>query len=154
MSIHNLLATDWFCLWKEIAQPAYYTVAICAAIGAVLTYRNNSRRERAKWVAQLYEKFYESNRYKTMRDKLDCPTDSDDVKTSVKNEDSEFTDYLNFFELVAFLIQTKQIHKSDVLKVFQYYLACLKRHPSVVQYVNNKANGFEQLRDLLNRTKL
>jgi uncharacterized protein YdiU (UPF0061 family) len=113
--------------WKEAAQAAYYIAAIVAAAGALLTYIQNSRRERAKWAVQLYEKFYETQRYQEMRDRLDCKADCDEIRTLIEQEPSAFTDYLNFFELVTFLAESKQVPKSDVLRLFQYYLGCLKK---------------------------
>ncbi len=114
-----------------------------AAILAVHTYYTNSRRERAKWAVQLYEKFYEGDRYKTMRETFDCDANSPEVRKVVQEESTEFTDYLNFFELVCFLVQTKQLRKSDVLDLFQYYMDCLVRHDGVLDYI--RTHGFEQL---------
>ncbi len=44
-------------LAKTITQTLYYLVAALAAIGALLVYRNNSRRERARWAESLYTRF-------------------------------------------------------------------------------------------------
>ena len=125
-----------------------------AAFAAAWTYWSNSKRERAKWAVQLYDKFYESDRYKKMRDELDCAPDEDAVQEHVRLESAAFTDYLNFFELVTFLAETTQISKKDVLRLFQYYLHCLKRHRAVMNYLNDKDKGFEQLRGFLNKTEL
>ena len=100
--------------WKTIAQVVSYGVAVVTAIAALMTYRGNSKRERARWAVQLYEKFYETERYKNIRDDLDCTANSTGVAALVKEESSAFTDYLNFFELVAFLASTKQLSESDV----------------------------------------
>ncbi len=140
--------------WKTISQIASYCVAIIAAVFAVPTYVVNSRRERAKWAIQLYEKFYESDHYGSMRDKLDCAADDPTVREIVNSEDSAFTDYLNFFETVAFLVTRKQVSKNDVLELFHYYLRCLKRHRSVMNYLNNREKGFERLSDFLNKVQL
>jgi hypothetical protein len=37
----------------------YSMVATVAAIGALLVYRNNSKRERPRWAEGLYARFYE-----------------------------------------------------------------------------------------------
>lgn len=141
-------------IWKAIAQLASYCVGIFAALGALLTYRGNSQRERAKWAVQLYDKFYETEHYKQIRDKLDCAADSTDVLGLVTQEPPAFTDYLNFFEMVTFLAETKQLSKMDVLRLFQYYLHCLKQHTVVMKYLNDKDKGFEQLSGFLNETEL
>jgi hypothetical protein len=72
----------------------------------------------------------------------------------VESESDDFTDYLNFFELVTFLAKTKQLSESDVLSLFHYYLRCLKGQKAVMKYLNNQKNGFEHLSGFLKRTKL
>ena|ERR1039457_6744799 len=128
---------------KDLAQTFYYAAAAIAALGAFLTYVWNSRRERAKWLFQLYEKFYEVQTYKKMRELFDCDANSAEVQSAVQKEETDFTDYLNFFELVCCLVRKRQIRKMDVLDVFQYYLSRLKRHKSVAEYIST--HGFEHL---------
>ncbi len=139
--------------WKDAAQTLSYVATAAAALLAWWTYRVNSQRERAKWAVQLYEKFYEDAHYHPTRDALDCEPNRPEVEELVKEESSEFTDYLNFFELVCFLVLTKQLRKSDVDVLFDYYLKCLKSHRLVMEYINNsekgKDRGFQQLRIFL-----
>jgi hypothetical protein len=129
-------------------------VGIVSAILALRTYTTNSKRERAKLAVQLFEKFYEGERYKKVREALDCLTDEPGVKELVKREPSEFTDYLNFFEFVAHLAAEKQLSRSDVLTLFDYYLRCMKRHRCVMNYLNEREKGFEQLNELLGTANL
>lgn len=137
--------------WKEVAQAISYVVGIVGAILAVTTYRSNSQRERARWAVQLYEKFFEGQLYKGIREALDRePSFDKQVLARIGNlaanePTATFTDYLNFCELVSFLSETKQLSRSDVLKLFDYYLRCLTRHPEVLDYINAEDNGFEQL---------
>ena len=142
--------------WVEIA--AYLAAAVSAlaaaasAVFAMLIYRRNARLERAKWAASLYEKFFESSRYKPVRDALDCAetgADAAAVARLVEDETPAFTDYLNFFELVAFLVESKQIAHGDAMGLFQYYLESLARHSRVRAYIGDKAKGFEKLSWLL-----
>jgi hypothetical protein len=139
--------------WKNIAQLASYAVGIVATVLAVWTYRSNSRRERAKWAVQLYEKFYETELYKEMRDQLDCAPESEEVGKIVKAESFAFTDFLGFFELVAVLVDNKQLSKKDVLDLFDYYLGCLRRHSAVAVYIDDPAHGFEHLSRFLRETR-
>lgn len=71
---------------------------LIAALFALGVYKRNSRLERARWASSLYEKFFEKDDLKLMRDALDCSVDSDEVNQTVIGEDPRFTDYLNFFE--------------------------------------------------------
>lgn len=121
-----------------------------SAIGAVIAggfasfvyYRNSA-------FDSLYEKFYEETTLKQLRDRLDCLKDSDSVNEIVIREESAFTDYLNFFEFIAFLKSSKQLKDSEIEALFGYYLDCLNRHDRVKQYVTNPENGYEGLARLL-----
>jgi hypothetical protein len=138
---------------KDIAAIASYVVGALTLVVGVLTYRGNSKRERAKLAYQLYEKFYEADRYKDVRDTLDCDADDPVVTELVAQQRPSFTDYLNFFEFITLLAETKQLLRSDVQTLFQYYLGCLRRHTKVMNYVNDDTKGFEQLKKFLNETQ-
>ena len=43
----------------------------------------------------------------------------------VDREDADFTDYLNFFEFMAYLEDRGQLSKRDVAALFDYYLRLL-----------------------------
>lgn len=135
--------------WKTVAEIVYYGSAILAALGALFIYRRNSRLERVKWLSALYDKFFESDRYKETRDILDTPANSDRVNELVIKEEAKFTDYLNFFEFVAILTVNKQLREREVNDLFNYYLECLKRHDRVRGYISSEENGYERLRKLL-----
>jgi hypothetical protein len=75
------------------------------------------------------------------------------VKELAANEDSQFTDYLNFFEFVAFLKTTNQLGDSEVEDLFGYYLNCLNRHADVRDYVLNLENGYEGIAKLIGNRK-
>ena len=113
------------------------------------SYYRNSAFERAKWAANLYEKFYEGTTLKQVRDRLDCLNDLDSVNEIVLREEPTFTDYLNFFEFIAFLKTSKQLKDSEIEALFGYYLDCLNRHDRVKQYILNPENGYEGLAKLL-----
>lgn len=142
--------------WKTRVEIFYMMAATVSAIGtslaavfAAVVYRRNSALERSKWASNLYEKFYEATTLKQMRDRLDCLTDMDSVNEVVIREESTFTDYLNFFEFIAFLKTSKQLKDSEINALFGYYLDCLNRHDRVKQYIANPENGYEGLAKLL-----
>jgi len=134
---------------RDIVGVVSAVFGVFAALLAVWTYRNNSTRERAQWAVQLYEKFYESDQYRRMREALDCASNTREVSDLVGSERADFTDYLNFFELMAYLAESKQLSKGDILALFDYYLRCLKRHDVVMRYIENEQKGFERLSALL-----
>src|SRR5262245_45581901 len=130
---------------RDFAQIAFYCVSILGVIGALWTYRSNQLLERTKWASALYDKFYERPDLKGVRQALDCNADSTEVAELVKRERADFTDYLNFFEHVAYLVKRRQISKADANAYFEYYFSCLQRHQAVRDYVKNRANGYELL---------
>src|SRR5581483_10902638 len=118
----------------KVVQILSYLAGAGAAVSAFLVYRNNSRRERARWVESLYARFFEKSELKQIRDTLDCDADDEAVNALVAEERPAWTDYLNFFELVAYLQESRQVAAQDVSALFQYYLGCLKKHRSVMEY--------------------
>ena len=142
--------------WKDTLEIVSLMAGTFSAIGTVLAagfaafvYYRNSAFERAKWASSLYEKFYEETTLKQLRDKLDCLKDADSVNEIVIREESAFTDYLNFFEFIAYLKSSKQLKDSEIEALFGYYLDCLNRHDRVKQYVSNPENGYEGLTRLM-----
>lgn len=143
-------------LTKTIFEIGFYSVGIVGGIMAIIggwlavrTYRENQSLERSRWASSLYEKFYEKTEHKGVRRVLDCSSDSQEVAELVGRESPEFTDYLNFFEHVAYLVKCEQIKREDAEAYFNYYFSCLKRHAAVMQYVQNESNGYEMLKEFL-----
>ena len=136
---------------KTIVQILSALATGVAAMGALLVYRTNSRRERARWAESLYARFFERPELKATRDKLDCAAGDPGVGQMVTEESAALTDYLNFFEFVAYLQSSKQLQESDVEALFGYYLDCLRKHREVVAYVRDQQKGFEYLSRMLSR---
>jgi hypothetical protein len=130
-------------------QIGSYVAGVFAAFWAVLVYRSNSRRERARWAENLYSRFYEKEELKQVRDLLDCGPGNAQVYELIRTESAAWTDYLNFFEFVAYLQSSKQLSKQDVDALFRYYLDCLSKHPEVKEYIRDKEKGYEYLRRIL-----
>jgi hypothetical protein len=125
-----------------------------AVVFAFLQYRANSRLERARWLASLYEKFYEKDQLKGVRQILDsADRDASEINKLVTDESPEFTDYLNFFEFVAVLEKSGQLKSNEIEDLFHYYLDCLEKSPKIREYL--AAKGYEHLDEFLRaRTKL
>jgi gamma-glutamylcyclotransferase (GGCT)/AIG2-like uncharacterized protein YtfP len=149
VSLKGLLSGMTWDHAKFIAEIVSTLVAGGSAALAAKTYWANSSRERAKWAVQLYEKFYETDRYRKVRDDLDEEPDNLATLWRVAAEDDDFIDYLNFFELVVFLARSKQLSWADASSIFGYYLNCIKSHKSVMTYIDDPSKDFEQLREHL-----
>lgn len=139
---------------QAISSLTAFVAAIATSFAAFLAWRNfrqGIRLERAKSLVQFCEKFYESKEpnYKNVRDLLDSDSPSIQVNALVNQQSSEFTDYLNFFEILAYLQFSRQLQRDDVIAMFDYYLKCLKKHPEVNSYIANRLHGYENLRNLL-----
>ena len=132
---------------KSFLDLAYHAVAIVAAIAAIWVYYRNRKLEQSKWASNLYEKFYETDRYKKVRDVLDSD-DSEEISLLVRKESAEFTDYLNFFEQVAIFTASKQLDKNDVEALFCYYFSCLEAK-AVRDYIDEEGKGYEKLKTFL-----
>jgi hypothetical protein len=116
--------------------------AVYAAAVAARDYRRkvdaDERRgelEKAKWLAQLFERFYESPQYKEVRRRVDYGEIEDLLSLITKDKVpnatfsmeeqivfDQFTDYLNLFEFVAYLRKLDQLDSEDIKAMFAYYL--------------------------------
>ena len=143
---------DPACLLKWV-QILYYLAAAFAAAWAVWVYHTNSRRERSKWAESLYSRFFEEDNLKEIRHILDSEKGDPKVEEQCAkaersaSEGANFTDYLNFFELVAYLKESGQLKTKDVDALFSYYLCSLKKHDCVTAYIGKY--GFKHLKNLL-----
>jgi len=119
-----------------------------AVLFAFFQYRSNSRLERARWLASLYEKFYEKENLKKVREILDTEAaNPSEIDALIADEPPEFTDYLNFFEFVAILGKSQQLKPDEIEDLFRYYLDCLENSPKIREYI--AAKGYEHLDKLL-----
>ncbi len=100
----------------------------------------------------LFQKFYESDRYKEVRRWIDSQeienkTTSDD--TSISEDEEKLRDFLNFFEFMANLEAEKQISTKDVSNLFNYYLRKIKSSPVCMAWIGKY--GFEKLNSPLHK---
>ena len=139
--------------FKDIATITGAIGTLIVAYFAYRVYRKNSNLERAKWLESLYEKFYEEDRLKTVREIIDSDDEYSRKKVDhfLENEPPEFTDYLNFFEFVAILEKNNQLTIEEVRDLFSYYLKSLHKWEKIREYINRKENGFGKLRALLGK---
>lgn len=135
-----------------------------SALVGFLAFRNQLRLQKIKWLQELYADFYSSDRYKQVRQRIDfedidsliflLQKSDNDPKSLTQEERTEvdqLTDYLNFFEWIAFLEKKKQFSFEDLDDLFKYYLVRLlqvDKGQHLRKYI--KENGYEQLHRLLN----
>lgn len=140
--------------WRDVATIVGALGTLTAVLFAVKAYVNNAGLERAKWLERLYQRFFESQDLKKVRDLIDCGSDKASftkVKSLVEEEGTDFTDYLNFFEFVAILEQNRQLTIDEVRDLFCYYLGCLDSNGEISAYIRDPSKGFEKLSRLLDK---
>jgi hypothetical protein len=136
-----------------------------AALWARKNYARQVTLEQMKWLQQLYDSFYSSERYKAVRQLIDfddlgstlellrrADTDSSQLSLPERTQVDQFTDYLNFFEWIAFLEKEGQLTFEQVDAMFKYYLVRLlqvEKNRELRKYIQE--HGYEQLHRLLNR---
>lgn len=118
-----------------------------AAVAAALTYRRNARTKAAEFLLSLHKTFFVDETYKSMKKLLDSEGDADQSKLTevIAKETVEFTDFLNFFELIAYFAEIKTLTYADVEALLGYYLNQLQEMPVVYAYIKQESNGFENL---------
>lgn len=134
--------------WLDISIKALGLIAI---VIAALGYFRQLKIKKGEWLQLLFEKFYENNNYKDVRKWLDNGDIEKKITldNSISDEEEKFTDFLNFFEFIATLESERQISKTDVINLFDYYLQKIKLSSICMQWV--KKYGFEKLDSLLNK---
>jgi len=133
---------------RPVVEIIGMTLTLAGGLWAVWTYRQSLMLQRAKWVKELYDKFYEHSDLKGVRNLLDSDDDGR-IRSMVAAEGPEFTDYLNFFEFLGYLWESNQIKDEEIRGLFDYYLRNLKRNEAVAAYIADPIKGFEKLQKLL-----
>jgi len=129
------------------------TIGALSAAAAALAYVLNVRTKRAEFLIGLHKSFFAdaTGAYGQMKSLLDSGDASQNaaLETVVREEKAEFTDFLNFFELIAYLAEIKALERDDAEALLGYYFDLLRNKPSVWAYIAARRNGFERLRHLL-----
>ena len=134
-----------------LAPWAAIVIALVSAFAALLTYRRNSQTKRAEFLLELHKSFFVDETYKPLRTLMD---DSDSLaqqklQSEIAKESPEFTDFLNFFELIAYFRSSKTLRHRDVQALLGYYLDLMKNDLAISAYIGKKSTTFEHLNALL-----
>lgn len=111
---------------QSFAEILFYAVGIAAAGFSALEYRRNSKRERTRWLFELYQRFY---------------GDKSEIKRSWKRLDEEraspaqLDDLLNFFEFIGILRARGELEAGEIEDMFAYPLRRLARNESIRRYL-------------------
>ncbi len=113
-------------------------MVLITACLAYKEYQRNVRTQRAQWLLSLFERFYETDRYRdARRPGYHIIKDEDDQEGRQK-----WADYLNFFEFIAYLERDGHLRHRDVEAMFDYWLKQLDL-PEIREQLLSE--GFENL---------
>ncbi len=139
--------------WTGLKDALTLIVAIIVASIALVTYRRNAMTKRAEFLTSLHRSFFVEETYKRTREVLDDDSPKGETlrEAMVADQTAAFTDFLNFFELIAYFRTLGAYKEDDVRALLGYYLRLLKRSRSVYRYICDRRNDFENLQALLAR---
>ncbi len=108
--------------WDEVFKVVAALGGVGSAIAAAFTYHRNARTKEAEFLLELHKSFFIDPNYQPMRGLLDCDGAGErtTLKTVVADESPEFTDFLNFFDLVAYLTFKETISLVDLEALLGY----------------------------------
>ena len=147
-AVHSMDTETVLDLWIKGLSGLF---AAGAAVAAAMTYRRNERTKAAEFLLTLHRTFFVDSTYERMKRVLDCDgvAEEAELESMVREEPAYFTDFLNFFELVAYLTSIDTLTPEDREALLGYYLDRLTEKTAVFRYVKQKKHGFEHLRHLL-----
>lgn len=138
-----------------ILEIIFKLLTVAGIIIAVFTYLKNTKIAQAKWLSELFEKFYEKEMYKEIRLLIDYKTlkyhtliNSIEVDTEPELQE-KLVDYLNFFEFISTLNVEKQLTLRQINLVFGYYINSINQSEEIVAFIQK--SGFQNLPDLIIR---
>ncbi len=136
---------------KDWIQTVSYGVGAIVALWSLRQYFRNSARERTRWLFDLYHRFYEDAALKQMRSRIDWGETSFVREETDRQLMQELDDYLNFFEFIAYLLETGELKREEILAMFDYPLRRIATDKWVCTYVQRQDYGYEGLSDLLKK---
>jgi hypothetical protein len=141
---------NWPSVVRDVAQIGAYLAGILAALFSVWQYRRNSRRERTRWIYDLYRRFWEQPSLRKMRERIDW-RDTAFLEDEDKDALSDFDDYLNFFEFIGYLWKSGELELTEISVMFDYSLRQLGENKIIRSYLTKY--GYEQLNALLDELR-
>jgi hypothetical protein len=126
-------------------------IGLGALLYTVESYRRNSLTKRAEFLIGLHKTFFIDGAFRIMKTLLDSDEAADKtiLARKVMQESMDFTDFLNFFELIAYFAESGALDREDADALLGYYLDLLTRNEVVYPYIRKQEKSFENLSRLL-----
>ena len=148
-----MIITSSQSFFQTLAPYVAIAVAAVSAAYAIKAYAQNTKTKTGEFLTALHQSFFVEPTYKKIRDTLDQTAKPELARALVSEESSDFTDFLNFFELAAYMRKRGNLSSEDVEALLGYYLQILKTNTVVYGYICAEKNGFEHLKKLLTDRK-
>ena len=113
-------AADIFTIVGAVAA----VVLALSVVAAFMQYTRGLKVQRAQWLVDLFGRFYERGAYQEVRGLIEGSEKGQLLSAANDDPDLEqkLTDYLNFFELVAYLEGIGELKRQDVDAMFKYWI--------------------------------
>jgi hypothetical protein len=148
--------TDWLAYAAPFASMLGGLAAFAGFLLNASALRLSTKARRLETLAGLQARFYTSPEMGEIRRLIETGTkdEIDAVINVVKAtpESDRLDGYLNFFEWIAFLEESRSLSYEEVYGLFGYCLAQIKKRPELVAYL--KKYSYEKLSRLLNKVNL
>jgi len=131
---------------KDWGQVAAYVVGIGAAALSYRQYRKNSARQRTLWIYDLYRRLWDQPSLRSMRLRIDNG-DLPSLDALDATQLADFDDYLNFFEFIGYLRQSKELRQGEIETMFDYSMKQIAEIDGISSYLAKY--GYEQTSALL-----
>jgi len=130
-------------------QAIFYASGTFAALASARAYWRNSAQERAKWLFELYQRFYDSDSHGDIRRRIE----TGNTRFAHEEQDEQLLqkldDYLNFFEFISFLLRSRRLKKKEAMAMFDYPLRKMANDKPIRRYLSRPEYGYEGLNELL-----
>jgi hypothetical protein len=140
--------------WTIFKDLGILAITASGAWFGLRTYATNALTRRAEFLVDLHKDFFVEEKYRPIRQVLDSETERavQERVRLIREEPENFIEFLNFFELVAYLCKCKNLAFEDAEALLGYYLRLLVHRNNIREYIRDKTrNGFEHLDGLLDK---
>ena len=141
--------------WTGLKDVASLAVVIVSAWVGLLTYVRSVRTRRADSLVALHKGFFVDRTYDDVRKELDADTEEEKLRRDALvlplGPSEALINFLNWFELIAYLQEIGIYKEKDIKALFGYYLRLLKHSGPVYTYICDSKSDFQHLKELLGK---
>lgn len=150
------MAADWLTYAAPVASLLGGVAAFAGFFLNAMALRSSTKVKRLETLASLQARFYTSPEMGEVRRLIETGT-KDEIEAVINvvratPESDRLDGYLNFFEWIAFLEESRHLSFEEVDGLFGYCLGQIKKRPELATYMGKYS--YEKLSKLLDRVNL